>query len=46
MKNIIKTAMLTGIVAATVLQSCKPKDTSNAVSGDAGVKAYVAPGKV
>lgn len=29
----------------SVLYSCKPKNTSNAVSGDAATKAYVAPGK-
>ena len=45
MKNLFKIAVLTGLVAASGLQSCKPKDTSNAVSGDAGVKSYVAPGK-
>ena len=26
-------------------QSCKPKNTGNAVSGDAAAKSYVAPGK-
>jgi nitrous-oxide reductase len=45
MKNLFKIAALTGLVAVSGLQSCKPKDTSNAVSGDAGVKAYVAPGQ-
>jgi len=45
MKNLIKIAALTGLVATTALQSCKPKDTGNAVSGDAASKAYVAPGK-
>jgi nitrous-oxide reductase len=45
MKNLFKIAALTGFVAVTGLQSCKPKDTANAVSGDAGIKAYVAPGK-
>ncbi len=45
MKNLIKMAALTGLVATTALQSCKPKDTGNAVSGDAASKAYVAPGK-
>lgn len=45
MKNLFKIIALTGIVAASGLQSCRPKDSSNAVSGDAGNKAYVAPGK-
>lgn len=27
------------------MESCKPKSTSNAVSGDAASKTYVAPGK-
>ncbi len=30
--------------AAVLVTSCRPKDTANAVSGDASVKAYVAPG--
>jgi nitrous-oxide reductase len=36
-----------GILAIVALQfgSCKPKGASNAVSGDAAKKAYVAPGK-
>ena len=33
------------LCAATGLISCKPKNTSNAVSGDAASKAYVAAGK-
>lgn len=45
MKNLFKIIALTGIVAASGFQSCRPKDSSNAVSGDAGNKAYVAPGK-
>ena len=40
---IMKGAIATMAVAAIV--SCKPKNTSNAVSGDAAEKAYVAPGK-
>ncbi len=32
-------------VATLVFISCKPKGTSNAISGDAASKAYVAPGK-
>ena len=45
MKNTIKTVALAGIVIATCLQSCKPKDTGSAVGGDAASKTYVAPGK-
>ena len=45
MKNFIKIVAVTGLIATTSLQSCKPKDTGNVVSGDAGVKTYVAPGK-
>ena len=45
MKNLFKIAALSGLIASTGLQSCKPNDTANAVSGDAGIKAYVAPGK-
>lgn len=36
---------LAAIAITTALQSCKPKDSSNAVSGDAAQKTYVAPGK-
>jgi hypothetical protein len=39
MKNLFKIAALTGLVAVTGFQSCKPKDTANAVSGDAGCKS-------
>ncbi len=45
MKNKITTVALAGLYLATALTSCKPKNTSNAVSGDAASKAYVAPGK-
>ncbi len=45
MKLKLITVALAGIVIATSLQSCKPKDSSNAVSGDAAQKTYVAPGK-
>lgn len=40
--NIISAAV---IVLISGLVSCKPKNTNNAVSGDAAEKAYVAPGK-
>lgn len=45
MKNKITTIAIAGLALISCLESCKPKNTSNAVSGDAGVKAYVAPGK-
>lgn len=44
MKN-IATIAISGLVVAACLQSCKPKNTSNAVTGDAASKAYIAPGK-
>jgi len=34
------------LIAAAALQSCKPKDTSNVVTGNAAVKSFVAPGKL
>ena len=34
-----------GILLTTTFQSCKPKNTSNLVSGDAAIKSSVAPGK-
>ena len=45
MKNNIITLAVGSILAVSTIQSCKPKNTSSAVSGDAGAKAYVAPGK-
>jgi len=36
---------MAAIAIALSYSSCKPKDASTAVSGDAAVKAYVAPGK-
>lgn len=45
MKNNIITLAAGGALIAAALQSCKPKDTSNAVTGDAAVKSYIAPGK-
>ena len=45
MKNkIIILSSVFGIVLLSMV-SCKPKNTSNAVSADAAEKAYVAPGK-
>jgi nitrous-oxide reductase len=42
-----KKSILSLAVVAIALSytACKPKDASTAVSGDAAVKAYVAPGK-
>ena len=45
MKSKITTAVIAGLALVSVMESCKPKSTSNAVSGDAAGKAYVAPGK-
>lgn len=45
MKNKISILAAGTLLVASALQSCKPKNTSNAVTGDAPVKAYVAPGK-
>ncbi len=46
MKNTtLLTLGVSGFMIAASLQSCKPHNTSNAVSGDAAAKAYVAPGK-
>ena len=45
MKNNHFTAMVISIVLLAGVNSCKPKDVSSAVSGDAAAKTYVAPGK-
>ncbi|MBL7930286.1 MAG: Sec-dependent nitrous-oxide reductase [Bacteroidia bacterium] len=46
MKNTVKTIAAGSLIVAACLQSCKPpKNTSDAVTGDAASKAYVAPGK-
>jgi nitrous-oxide reductase len=47
MKNIqqILVMFLVAMIAFAGIDSCKPKNTGNAVSGDAAAKAYVAPGK-
>jgi len=44
MKNSVNVIILAIATILMLLGSCKPKNTSNAVSGDAS-KAYVAPGK-
>ena len=43
--KISKNSILATFALASLLLACKPKNTSNAVSGDAAAKAYVAPGK-
>ena len=43
-KNLLK-SMLAVVFASAFLVSCKPKNTADAVSGDAAEKVYVAPGK-
>ncbi len=43
-KNII-TLVVGGTLIAAALESCKPHNASNAVTGNASIKAYVAPGK-
>lgn len=43
--KISKISILSVAVLSTALYSCKPKNTSNVVSGNAAAKAYVAPGK-
>jgi nitrous-oxide reductase len=45
MKSRITTTVIAGLALVSMMESCKPKSTSNAVSGDASTKAYVAPGK-
>src|SRR6187399_731859 len=46
MRSFLKTLLLFSAAISIVwLQSCKPKGTQSAVSGDAAAKAYVAPGK-
>lgn len=44
-KHLINSASLLLIISVSGMISCKPKSVSNAVSGDAASKAYVAPGK-
>lgn len=43
--NKFKVLSLIVLGSAVIFGSCKPKNTSQAVSGDAASKAYVAPGK-
>jgi len=45
MKKSFNILAVSTALIALVMGSCKPKNTSNAVTGDAGAKAYVAPGK-
>jgi len=45
MKKLVTLTMLSIATTLIFLGSCKPKNTNNAVTGDAAAKAYVAPGK-
>jgi len=45
MKNRFLKAFFAIVLIGAFLASCKPKNSSNAVSGDAASKVYVAPGK-
>lgn len=45
MKKTMTAIALSGLIVGAALQSCKPQNTKNAVSGDAASKTYVAPGK-
>ncbi len=45
MKNKIMAAIAVAFLGSSVIISCKPKSSDDAVSGDAAQKAYVAPGK-
>jgi nitrous-oxide reductase len=45
MKKSINIFTAIALLAILFTTGCKPKSASNAVSGDAAAKAYVAPGK-
>lgn len=45
MKKSLVTLAVGGTIIVSALQSCKPQNTSNVVTGNASVKAYVPPGK-
>lgn len=45
MKRNLNLAVVILLIATVFINACKPKNASNAVSGDAAEKAYVAPGK-
>ena len=45
MKTKFYSAIAMLVIAGSLMTSCKPKNTSDAVSGDAASKVYVAPGK-
>ena len=45
MKTNLLKVVVAGVIVAGTLTSCKPKNSNDAVSGDAAQKAYVAPGK-
>ena len=45
MKNKFLKATLAIVMVAAFFSSCKPKNSEDAVNGDAAQKAYIAPGK-
>lgn len=45
MNNIFIKTSLFIVLGSTLLGSCRPKDTADAIGGDAAQKVYVAPGK-
>lgn len=45
MRNKFVSAIFAIAIVGGLFTSCKPKSTSDAVSGDAAQKAYVAPGQ-
>ena len=45
MSTVKKAGFILAVVSIAFIFGCKPKDASNAVSGDAAAKAYVAPGE-
>ena len=45
MKNKFVKAIMVIVLGSALVTSCKPKNTGDAVSGDAAQKTYVAPGK-
>src|ERR1041385_3875092 len=45
MKKILVQVVLLSVITLAVISGCKPKNAGNAVSGDAAIKSYVAPGK-
>lgn len=46
MKNKFVKAIFAIVLGSALVTSCKPKNSGDAVSGDAAQKAYVAPGNM